>query len=582
VIAAQAVRQLPKVPSIWLAAADLETTSAAKKKIFRQALDVLPQSVQIWKALINETEDIESVRLLFAKACEEVKLDESLWIGYARVSSSEHAQQVLNQARKAIPTSHNIWIQACRLAEESGTPELCDRIMQRATKALVKDNAMGKRGEWLEKAMECEENQNIITSGSIIKMTIGWGLDEDDDRRDVWLEDAKTAISHGRYYTARAILTHALSVFILSSRLWHALIDLEKTIEQSSESTSDPQTAVKPPVGSALLSTMESAVNACPSSESLWLAYAREIAQRDPDEARKVIARSFNCMPGNENLYLQAVQMEMDNGAIEMARNFLAIARESAATDRIFIKSAVLERNVGELDRSLEMISSGLQLFPQSWKLYAIKGQIYASQGKQKESESAFAAGIRATNSPVLSILLSRLLERSGALIKARSTLDKSRSVHSKNDTLWCEAVRLERRAGQIAAAQRLMANALQLCPHSGLLWAEKIWYLESRTQRKPRALEAIKKVENDAQLFVVVGRIFWSERRLDKAHTWFMKAIQTDSQFGDAWIWYYKFLVSLPYCTSSCEHSALTRSFAGGARHRREEGRDSEQGGIG
>jgi pre-mRNA-processing factor 6 len=41
--------------------------------------------------------------------------------------------------------------------------------------------------------------------------------------------------------------------------------------------------------------------------------------------------------------------------------------------------------------------------------------------------------------------------------------------------------------------------------------------HLESRTQRKPRALEAVKKVENDPRLFVVIARIFWAERRLDK-----------------------------------------------------------------
>lgn len=67
--------------------------------------------------------------------------------------------------------------------------------------------------------------------------------------------------------------------------------------------------------------------------------------------------------------------------------------------------------------------------------------------------------------------------------------------------------------------------------------------HLESRTQRKPRALEAIKKVEKDPMLFVVVARIFWAERRLDKAATWFTKAVVLDPDYGDGWVWYYKFL---------------------------------------
>jgi pre-mRNA-processing factor 6 len=43
--------------------------------------------------------------------------------------------------------------------------------------------------------------------------------------------------------------------------------------------------------------------------------------------------------------------------------------------------------------------------------------------------------------------------------------------------------------------------------------------------------------------MFVVVGRIFWAERRLDKAATWFTKAIVLDPDYGDGWVWYYKFL---------------------------------------
>src|SRR3981081_210385 len=88
------------------------------------------------------------------------------------------------------------------------------------------------------------------------------------------------------------------------------------------------------------------------------------------------------------------------------------------------------------------------------------------------------------------------------------------------------------------------MAKALQEVPTSGLLYSESIWHLEPRTQRKPRALEAIKKVDNDPLLFVTIARIFWGERRLEKAQNWFEKAILLDSDLGDTWAWYYKFLL--------------------------------------
>ena len=67
--------------------------------------------------------------------------------------------------------------------------------------------------------------------------------------------------------------------------------------------------------------------------------------------------------------------------------------------------------------------------------------------------------------------------------------------------------------------------------------------HLEARSQRKARALEAIKKVDNDRYLFVTVGRIFWAERKLDKAANWFERAVVLDSDWGDSWAWYMKFL---------------------------------------
>ncbi|CBY01951.1 hypothetical protein IAQ61_006546 [Plenodomus lingam] len=529
IIAANGIKLNPKAIRLWQQAIDLEQTPAARKKVTRQALDHNPQSVELWKTLINDTEDIENVKLLFAKATETVPLSEELWISYARVSDAEAAQQVLNKARKAIPTSWAIWIHACRLQEELGKVEMCDRIMERAVKALIKENAMIKREEWLAQAEICEEEGDKGTAASIVKATIGWGLDEDDERRDIWLEDAKSISSRGRFETARAILGHAVSIFPYSTTVWHASADLEKH-HGTAES---------------LLSVLERAVTACPNSESLWLLYAREMWQSgDPEGARKVLGRSFEKLPGNENLYTRAVDFEVDAGNYDQARSFLQVARESAATDRIFMKSAVLERQLGNFEVALDICNQALQNWPHSWKLHAVKGQIYEQLSKLKEAQEAFNIGTRAApKSPTLYILLSRIQEKQGAIVKARSTLDRGRQQNPKNPELLCEAVRLERRQQNIPAAQKIMAIALQECPNSGLLWAEKIMHLEARTQRKPRALEAIRKVENDAQLFVVVARIFWAERRLDKAATWFTKAVVLDPDYGDGWVWYYKFL---------------------------------------
>ncbi|KAF2108655.1 PRP1 splicing factor, N-terminal-domain-containing protein [Lophiotrema nucula] len=552
IIAAAGIAQNPKAIKLWQAAIELEKTVNDRKKVTRQALDHNPQSVELWKTLINDTDDLEAVKMLFAKAVDTVKLSEELWISYARVSEPEQAQQILNAARKAIPTSWAVWVQACRLQEQLGRVDMCDKVMERAVKALIKENAMLKREDWLKQAEICEEESAPVSAASIVKTTVGWKLDEDDERRDIWLQDAKDSIARSRYETARAILGHTISIFVQSTTVWHAAAELEKnhgTLEQ-------------------LLDVLERAVNACPKSESLWLMYAREMWQASrPEDARNIIARSFSALPGNENLYTRAVDFEVDAQEYDRARQFLQLARQTAATDRIYIKSAVLERQLGNLDGALDLVNEGLQTWPSSWKLHAIKGQIYESLSKLKEAQEALSLGTRANpKAPVLFKLLARLQEKAGHIVKARSTLDRGRQANPKNEELLCEAVRLERRAGNTSAAQQLMAIAQQECPHSGMLWAERIMHLESRTQRKPRALEAIKKVENDAQLFVVVARIFWGERRLDKADTWFTRAVVHDPDFGDAWVWYYKFL--LQHGTEQKKGEVLSKAILAEPKH--------------
>ncbi|PSN61374.1 hypothetical protein BS50DRAFT_534023 [Corynespora cassiicola Philippines] len=539
IIAAQGIKQNPKAIKLWLAAIELEQTDNAKRKVTRQALDNNPQSVELWKTLINLADNIESVRLLFAKATETVPLSEELWINYALNCEADAAQQVLNAARKAIPTSAAIWIQACKLQEQLEKPQMCEKIMERAIKALIKENAMLKReGEnsWLEHAEKCEEAGFTSTATAIVKHTIGWGLEADDDRRDTWLQDAKSCITRQKYATARAILNHAASIFPSSTTVWTALIELERSHGIKDEAGDNV----------SLFSALERAVEACETSETLWLLYVRELWHAGKiEEARTVLQQSFKKLGGNVSLYSRAVEFEVDAGNYDQARHFLAIARNSSPTDRIFVKSAVLERQLGNNEGAIDFCNEGLQNWPGCWKLHAVKGQIYESLDKLREAEQAYSVGTRAcSKAPVLYKLLARLQEKQGAVVKARSTLDRGRQQNPKNDELLCEAVRLERRQNNIPAAQKIMAAGLQECPKSALLWAESIMHLEARTKRKPRAIEASKKVENDPLLYVVIARIFWAERKLDKAASYFTKALTMDPEFGDAWVWYYKFLM--------------------------------------
>ena len=530
IVAANAIKNNDRSVRLWIEAMKIESDILSKKRVMRRALDAVPQSVAMWKEAVNLEENPVDARLLLAKATEMIPLSVDLWLALARLESPENAQVILNKAHKAVPTSSEIWIAAARLQEQMQKPNMVSRVMAKGVRALAKESAMLNREEWIAEAEKCEEEGAILTCASIIQETLGWSLDEDDDRKEIWMDDAKASIMRGRYDTARAIYTHALRVFFSKKSVWLAAAELERN-----RGTRE-----------ALCQVLEKAVEACPQSEVLWMQLAKERWQTgDIVAARHVLWKAFNQNLNNEDIWLAAVKLEADNHQIDRVRELLTTARREAGTDRVWVKSAAFERQIGNDEEALDLVNQALQLYPLSEKLWMIKGQIYESSNNSDKAREAYRLGVQACpNSVPLWLLAYKLEEKTGKTVKARSLLDRARLAIPKNARLWTESVRLERRAGNLTAANNLMAQALQAIPDSGLLWTEKIWYLESRTQRKPRSLEAVKKVDNDSILFVTVARIFWEERRLDKASTWFEKAILLNDDLGDAWAWYYKFLL--------------------------------------
>lgn len=529
IIARRAIEANDRSVRLWVEAMRLELLPNNKKRVIRQALDHVPESEALWKEAVNLEENQDDARLMLAKATELIPLSIDLWLALARLETPQNAQKVLNKARKAVPTSHEIWIAAARLQEQLGKATEIN-VMKRAVQVLAKESAMPKREDWIAEAEKCEDEGALITCENIIRETLGWDLDEDDDRKDTWMDDARGSINRGKYETARAIYAYALRVFVNSRTTWMAAADLERN-HGTRES---------------LWQVLEKAVEACPKSDDLWMMLAKEKWKTgEVDNARLVLKRAFNHNPNNEDIWLSAVKLESESGSIDQARKLLEIAREQAPTDRVWMKSVVFERVCGNTEAALDLCLQALQLFPAAPKLWMLKGQIYESMDKIGQARDAYATGVKAVPSSVaLWLLYARLEEKAGLTVKARSVLDRARLAVPKSDALWCESVRLERRAGNLPQAKAIMARAQQEVPKSGLLWVEQIWHLEPRTQRKPRSLEAIKKVDNDAGLFVAVARIFWADRKLDKAQNWFEKALVLDADVGDSWAWYYKFLL--------------------------------------
>lgn len=65
---------------------------------------------------------------------------------------------------------------------------------------------------------------------------------------------------------------------------------------------------------------------------------------------------------------------------------------------------------------------------------------------------------------------------------------------------------------------------------------------METRAQRKGKIVDALKKSENSAHVLITAARLFWSDRQVEKARSWFLRAEKADSDLGDVWAWHYKF----------------------------------------
>lgn len=533
IIAAEALKRNDRSTRLWIKAMELETETRAKKRVMRQALDHVPTSVALWKAAVNLEESEADARLMLSKATSLIPLSVELWLALARLETPENAQKVLNAARQAIPTSYEIWIAAGRLQEQIGDYARVSSVMKRGIRVLAKESAMLKRDEWIAEAEKCEDEGAVKTSHAIIQETLGYDLEEDEDRKDLFSQDAASVLARGHVETARAIFTYALRVFPTSSKIWAANVDLER--EHGTKER--------------LLSTLELATSACEHNASLWMQLAREKWAVSMDEGRIVLARAFDKNQGSEEIWLAAVGLEIEHRCYDEARGLLGPAREQAGTDRVWIKSVALERTQGNRETALGLVQDGLARYPKAAKLHMMKGQIYQfdfDTPQITQARESYAAGTRACpRSATLWLLASRLEESQSLTVKARSVLERGRIANPKNPLLWTESIRVERRAANNTAAQNLMSRALQdvLPEQSGSLWAERIWHMASRKERKALALEAVKKVDNNAILFVTVARIFWAERRLEKASTWFEKALVLDSDWGDGWAWYLRFL---------------------------------------
>ncbi|KAK4528859.1 hypothetical protein GAYE_SCF65G6806 [Galdieria yellowstonensis] len=569
--------RVPGSIKIWLQAAAIESDITQKKRILRKALEIIPTSAKLWSAAI-ELEPPEGARILLSRAVECVPHATELWIALSRLESYENAKVVLNKAREAIPAEPLIWITAAKLEEahekeqkqsadnntseeyllniyleemkNDGVRTNVTRIIERAVRTLSMKQQIVDRDRWLKEAKESESGGYYQTARDIIHFSSNLGIEEV-DRERIWLSDAETAEKEGYFMCARALFALLVSNFPGRDNLWLRAAHFEK--EHGTFMVVDE--------------LLRRAVAYCPRAEQLWLLAANEKwRNRDADGARAVLHEAFSSNPGSETIWLEAVALEKQAGELDRARILASRARNSEAdSGRVYYKSALLEREAGCAQAERELLEQGISKHPDEPKLWLMLGQWHERQEppQLEEARNAYTSGLQHCPHCVpLWVSLAHLEERANKWTRARAVLERARQKLPKEDILWEESIWLEER---IAKSQRplhsdqtstssmigkttasksalsVLAKALQECPDSGRLWAVAI-ELESAKQRRARSVDALTRCDRDPHVMIAVARLFWGEHKIEKARSWFRRAVALDSSLGDAWAAWYAF----------------------------------------
>lgn len=527
----KATSRLSSSVKLWMKAASLKSDIKEKKVIMRKALESIPTSVQLWKAFIELEDEQENVRILLARAIECIPTCVEFYLALSKLESVDNARRVLNKARQACPSSHEIWIAASKLEEsnkQDKTINMINTLIHRCIASLEAKGASLSREHWIREAENSERDGYILTCRAIIDICIGMNIEEQ-DRLSTWLEDAETRIINKCIETARAIYNHAIEEYSKDDDLWETVAFFER--EHGTRER--------------LSNLLERAIINVPISQTLWLMFAKEKwLSGDVNAAREIINAALNVHSNSEQVWLAAIKLEQETGEFKRAEELLNKARIQVNTGTIWIKSALLFKQIGDIERCITTLQEGLNRFPQFEELWIMLAKIYENNQEWDMVHNVYSQAVHdCSESSELWRLLASFHAKRGNILKARAILEHARHLHSKVDNIWLDSIRLEydQEEGNKIIGKTLLAKSLHELSHSGILWSEAI-YREPRATKKSKATDAWRKCHDDALVALAIGKMFWDNRELNKAKSWIERAMQLNGDLEDVKTCYQQF----------------------------------------
>ena len=546
---ANGIRQNPKNANLWLQAVELEEKNENKYKVFQKAIETVATSVELWKGLVNlvwSMSDTKDALLLLERSVVCCPHSEDLWLMYAKLSNS---QKVLNEARRAIPTSIKVWISAAELAERTN-PQSVFLILAKGIESLGKNGVVEDRRKWYEFASKCEFDGYMIVAKSIIKLVLV------PDINSMFQRDTPKAMKHRIVYSdfdflqekrnfkcAFAVLETAVLETDLRQRkgIWIKLLqsmDRDYPVDEM----------------------FEKAVLGCPYSHVLWLMYAKHLwtVAADLDSAISVLNRALQYVSDCEDVYLAMLKLVDCTKFEEIIQQGINACKPNCV--RIYIKSVQFLRKSGKVAAVCSQVNEAVTTVGSSradegvYKLYLIACHSNLETGNLVDARTWVSRACEACpNISAVWLIAANVAMIEKDFSRARSILERGRLRLPNDENLWWKGLMVECEShtdsmvsvGTAPSVKSFISRALQACPNSGLLWSWAIT-LEPAATRHPKCLDALKRCETDPLVVCAIGSFFWIEKlQYEKARKWFQNALKLSMNFGQVWADFLAFEVS-------------------------------------
>ncbi|OWB63801.1 hypothetical protein B5S29_g4811 [[Candida] boidinii] len=570
-IVSEAIKFNNKSYKLWLKAIELENENFSKKRLLKKSLEFLPKNLKLWLKLCEIEEDKEFKIKVLNKAIELVP-DHSIELINAliKIETFENSKKILNDIRNKVKPSEKylVYLIGSKLEEKNTQNEI--KINKMIKKIILNDfKKNDDKYLWLRESVISENEGYNITCRSIILSLIANIDDSEDSWVDQWVVDAENAFNNGNFEVARSIYIGITEKLPNNFKLWKIFIEFEKNLINSkidgSENFSGDDNNNNNNKYEQLFLVYDLAINCIPQEEVIWLMYSKDKWKLENDIKRSKLILDQGLKEMNyqsEDIWFAKIKLELiGNDNIDKFNQCNLIIEEAKIklnqySERLIFKQVNILRYLKRYQECIELIEIEIEMNLSSnnnknyyYKYYLQLISIYEEDLKdyEKLKEIYLKSTKLFPKIEIFWILYSKFEEiKNKFIIRSRSILDQSLNINFNNDKLWEERILLEIRNNNFNQGIKLLEKSLKIIPNSARLLRIKVNYIGKTLSQKKNLFVQCLNLSNDNPIVILsIANNLIKFGKFTRAKNFYQKCIEIDKDYGDCYIYYYKYLTS-------------------------------------